>query len=119
MRGTALADKGQFNRAVPLLKRATDLAPDVSLYLSNYAIALENTGKRDAAIEIKQRAVEVGQGSDEPQLWYGLGYSLFQACRHREALEAFEHVIAVAKPGTEEYEEAVKGKRYCETNLGR
>jgi Flp pilus assembly protein TadD len=118
VKGGRLIGQNQAVKAVEVLKRAVELQPEEPMYWNDYAIALSRAGRANEGIDACRKACEIGRGSEsEPQFWYSLGYELFQNGRYREGLEAFERVLSIAKPGTQDYIEAEKGKGYCLTNL--
>jgi tetratricopeptide (TPR) repeat protein len=118
--GDKFLNNGMATLAVPLLRRAVKLSPEIPHFWHDYAVALAQTGKTDKAVKAHRQATEKGAGFvDEPQFWYGLGYTLWRAGRDEEALEAFDRVLEIAPPGSLEYTEAKRGREYCLSNLGR
>jgi tetratricopeptide (TPR) repeat protein len=83
-------------------------------------VSLAQLGDIDAAVGAHGKATDRGIGSsDEPQFWYGMGFTLFNAGRWEEALGAFDKTLEIAEPGSMEYEQAQNGRRYCLQNLGQ
>lgn len=118
--GSNLLSEGRAQEGSELLRRATKGAPDIPQFWHDYAVALAQLGKTDAAVDAHREATARGGGSsDEPQFWYGMGFTLFGAGRWEEALAVFERTLEVADPGSLEHAEARSGKEYCLQNLGR
>ncbi len=71
-----LINKNRTYDALPLLEKATALAPDMAIAHHNYAIALGKIGKSNEAIAEFQRAIALD--ANQPYAWISLG-GLYQA----------------------------------------
>lgn len=119
-RGNDLLRSNRPADAGPLLGQAAALMPLNPHGWHDYACALARSRRTDEAVAAHRRAIERGIGwPAEKQFRYALGYTLFNAGRYEDAIAAFDEVLAMAPPESDEYEEAQRGRGYCLTNLGR
>ncbi len=79
--------KGQFTRAMPLLKKAVFLEPSNGLYLTNYGWSLAATGKTDSAIVYFEGSLQFKKNNFEA--FNNLGICYMQLNLHNKALECF------------------------------
>jgi Flp pilus assembly protein TadD len=86
-----LAQKKQFQAAVPAWRKALDLSPDDARAHNNLGIALAENGKIDEAIAEYRRSLELDAGSS--QTHNNLGSALAQAGRMDEATASFAHAL--------------------------
>lgn len=86
--GSYLAQRGQYTKAIPFLKRAIALKPNFVAALHNLAICYENLGRIDLAAETLEREVRIAPNLPREQI--KLGYLYVQLERMEEAEKAFE-----------------------------
>ena len=86
-----LADKKQFDAAVPAWKQALALAPDDPRGHNNFGIALAATGKFDEAIAEYRKSLELNPSSS--QTHNNLGSALAESGRVDEALPEFQKSV--------------------------
>ena len=86
-----LADKKQYDAAVPAWKQALALAPEDPRGHNNLGVALVATGKYDDAIAEYRKSLELNPSSS--QTHNNLGSALAEAGRVDEALPEFEKAV--------------------------
>ena len=86
-----LADKKQYDAAVPAWKQALALAPEDPRGHNNLGVALVATGKYDEAIVEYRKSLELNPSSS--QTHNNLGSALAEAGRVDEALPEFEKAV--------------------------
>jgi len=94
--GTLLLAVGQADTAVPLLQRATELAPDFFVPYVNLGNGLQQLGQIDEAIAAFQTARRLEPSSAEAAA--NLASALNDAKRHADALEAGTEALRL-QPG--------------------
>ena len=98
--GMAALLQGRAQDAVPLLKRATELDPDMAPALYNLGFALESQDRLDEALVAYRRTVAVAPKLADAN--NNLGNVLQKLKRHDEALAAYERALAL-RPETAEF----------------
>jgi arylsulfatase A-like enzyme/Tfp pilus assembly protein PilF len=98
--GEAYMHLGQFQKAIPPLKRAVDLQPDSSYARYQLATMLIQTGDLKSAEPHLEAAGRISPQSSE--IWYSLGFVYFQTNRPSEAEKQLKKALEI-KP---EYYEA-------------
>lgn len=117
--GGQLMKRSEPALAESSLREAVELAPEEPAYWNDWGIALSELGRTDEAVAAQRKAMEIGVGWPLEDWWsYNLGYTLFNAKRYAEALEAFERVLEVAGPDSEARAPAEAGVSFCRSNLG-
>jgi len=116
--GDKYLNGGKPDQAAALFKRSLEIYPENPYAWNDYSIALQGLNRMDEAVAAQRQAVENSFGRpDEAKLWYGLGYILWMTRRYEEGVKAFEKVLELAAPGSQEYEEAKRGRQYCIDNM--
>jgi Flp pilus assembly protein TadD len=88
-----LADKKQFEAAVPAWKQAIQLAPDDSRAHNNLGVALVETGNSGEAIKEYRKSLELNAGS--AQAHTNLGSALAEKGDLDEAISEFEKALEI------------------------
>ena len=83
---------GQFDHAVEWASRAIRKHPDPA-YLTTLGTALRGQGRRDEALQVFDKAVQLKP--DDAELWSVLGNALVEAGRLSDALPCFRHTLAL------------------------
>ena len=82
------AGQGHTTRALPLLRRVTELQPQRAGAWFNLAFVLEQVGEAVEAEDAFRKAIELDPQID--RAWYGLGLVLIRQQRLEEAIEALK-----------------------------
>lgn len=101
--GATAFERGQFQDAEQLFRRASQLDPDESLYLTNLAAVLGEIGREEEAEQTLQQALQLDP--DEPSTLLSAGNFAADRGRSEEAAGYWRRILEVA-PDTEEAEEA-------------
>ena len=83
---------GQFDHAVEWASRAIRKHPDPA-YLTTLGTALRGQGRRDEALQVFDKAVQLRP--DDAELWSVLGNALVEAGRLSDALLCFRHALSL------------------------
>ncbi len=83
---------GQFDHAVEWASRAIWKVPDPT-YLTTLGTALRGQGRRDEALQVFDKAVQLKP--DDAELWSILGNALVEAGRLPDALLCFRHTLSL------------------------
>jgi tetratricopeptide (TPR) repeat protein len=111
--------RAEDKRALPLLEKLLVLNPGHFGYWNDYANAKARLGEISAAVKAYREALDLARGDPrEFQVWYNLGYSMWQTRCYDESLEAFERVLALAPHDDFYARQAAKGRQYCLDTLG-
>ena len=86
-----LAQKKQFEAAVPAWRKALDLSPDDARAHNNLGVALAENGKIDEAIAEYRKSLELDAGSSQTS--NNLGSALAQTGRMDEATASFQRAL--------------------------
>ena len=86
-----LAQKKQFDAAVPAWRKALELSPDDARAHNNLGVALAENGKIDGAIAEYRRSLELDDRSSQTN--NNLGSALAEAGRMGEATSLFERAL--------------------------
>ncbi|UZR29310.1 O-linked N-acetylglucosamine transferase, SPINDLY family protein [Methylococcus mesophilus] len=86
--------KGDQARAVTLISKATEHAPNEGLYYFNLGNAYLASGATENGIQAFQQATSLNP--DRAEAWINLGFALIEMKRHQEAVSAFIHVLELA-----------------------
>lgn len=95
----SLIEKGEYQEAKALLKRAIDRNPEVLLYYENLAIACNNSDDQQGLLSCYALAKE--NIPDEASIFYHSGDALQNAQRYEEALADYNRAIELANQDTE------------------
>ncbi len=92
-RARALIAQKQYAEALPLLERATQLAPGSFSAWANLGPALRNQGRAAEALTVYDRALAL----DDKQawVWYNKGVALNALKRYEEALVAYDRALTL------------------------
>ncbi len=85
----ALQEK-QFDRAVEWLSRAIRRDPR-PLYLTTLGTTLLGQGRRDEALQVFDKAVQLRP--DDPELWKNLGFALVEVGRPADAIQCLQQTL--------------------------
>ncbi len=88
-----LAEKKQFDAAVPAWRKALDLTPDDARAHNNLGVALAATGKSDEAIAEYRRSLELDESSSQTN--NNLGRALAETGKMSEAASYLERALAL------------------------
>ena len=92
--GVTLLRRGRGHEALSVLRKARDLDPRETRYLSKYGLCLATAGhKPREGVEICRLAAE--EEFYRPELYCNLGLALLAAGKHREAQEAFREGLSL------------------------
>ena len=86
-----VAEKKQFDAAVPAWRKALELSPDDARAHNNLGVALAATGKTDEAIAEYRKSLELDDHSSQTN--NNLGSALAEAGRMSEATTCFERAL--------------------------
>jgi hypothetical protein len=92
-RGKALIAQQKYAEALPLLERATQIAPGSFDAWANLGLARNETGRHGDDVQAYDRTL----GLDEKQawVWYNKGNALRNPGRYDEAVAAYDRVLAL------------------------
>lgn len=91
--GVLIADAGHPDKALPLLKRATEVSPRQSAFFYNYANALRRSGALTEAVAAYEKAIAIQERS--APAWYGLAHAREQMHELDAARAAVEKALAI------------------------
>lgn len=112
--GTALTERGEYQRAVAFVRAAVERAPGNTEYLHHLATALLGCGMAEDSARWLERAVQLDPGRVES--WQLLGAAhLDQFNRTEEAFRAFRKAVQLAPGDVRHYQSAARCRLHdCE-----
>ncbi len=90
-KGAALADKGQYDKAIKAYDRAIVIDPNFAWPWNNKGVALYNKGKYDEAIKAYDKAIEIDPKYTDA--WNNKGLALYNKGKYDEAIKAYDKAI--------------------------
>jgi len=85
--------QGEYEKAVDIWKKATEVKPDDARAYSNIGFACYELDRLDDAIEQWQTVVRIDSQSDEA--WAGLGIALYDKSHIEEAIAAYQKALEI------------------------
>ncbi len=89
--GLIETNRGNHDRAIEMISRASQLMPTSEIFLSNLGVVFKNAGRLEQAVEAYRKAIAINPTSSS--IRFNLGKSLKQLQQYDEAKDQFEKAV--------------------------